>query len=68
VLNFYHPGNRTKLTEGLVLAVEPMVATAAGRVRTRPDGWTLGMRRGVLTAHYEHTVVITRGGPLVLTA
>lgn len=68
VLNFYRPDNRTLLTEGLVLAIEPMVAIRPGRVRTRADGWTIGMRRGNLTAHYEHTVVITRGKPLVLTA
>lgn len=68
VLNFYRSRDATKLTEGLVLAVEPMVATRAGRVKTRPDGWTLGVQHGSLTAHYEHTVVITQGKPLVLTA
>ncbi|MDQ3398080.1 MAG: type I methionyl aminopeptidase [Deinococcota bacterium] len=68
VLNFYQPGNPTKLTEGLVLAVEPMVAARAGRVETRSDGWTIGLQSGNLTAHYEHTVVVTNGKPLVLTA
>lgn len=68
VLNFYRPRDAAKLTEGLVLAVEPMVATKAGQVKTRPDGWTLGVQHGSLTAHYEHTVVITKGQPLVLTA
>ena len=67
VLNFYRPGD-ANLTEGLVLAVEPMVATRAGRVTTRADGWTLGVRPGTLTAHFEHTVVITKGKPLVVTA
>lgn len=67
VLNFYHPGDRTNLTEGLVLAVEPMVVTKAGRVNTRADGWTIGTWSGSLTAHYEHTV-ITKSQPLVLTA
>ncbi len=67
VLNFFQPGE-TKLTEGLVLAVEPMVSTKAGRIETRQDGWTIGVRRDTLTAHYEHTVVITQGKPLVLTA
>ena len=68
VLNFYQPGNPTKLTEDLVLAVEPMVATKLGRVKTRSDGWTIGLQSGNLTAHYEHAVVITNGKPLVLTA
>ena len=68
VLNFYRPDDRTRLTEGLVLAVEPMVSIRPGKIMTRADGWTLGMREGNLTAHYEHTVVITKGKPLVLTA
>jgi len=68
VLNFYQPDSSTKLTEGLVLAVEPMVASKTGRVKTRADGWTIGVQSGSLTAHYEHTVVITKGKPLVLTA
>ena len=68
VLNFYQSSNATKLTEGLVLAVEPMVASKAGRVKTRADGWTIGVQSGNLTAHYEHTVVITKDKPLVLTA
>ena len=67
VLNFYRPG-AARLTEGLVLAVEPMVATRAGRVTGRADGWTLGVRPGTLTAHFEHTVVVTKGKPLVVTA
>ena len=68
VLNFYRPNDRTRLTEGLVLAIEPMVAIRPGKIATRADGWTLGMREGNLTAHYEHTVVITKGRPLILTA
>ena len=68
VLNFYRPGDRTLLTEGLVLAVEPMVSSRPGRVETRADGWTIGLRAGNLTAHFEHTVVITGGKPLILTA
>lgn len=68
VLNFHRPGDRTRLTEGLVLAVEPMVSLRPGRVETRADGWTLGLGPGNLSAHFEHTVVITKGEPLVLTA
>ena len=68
VLNFYRPDDHTRLTEGLVLAVEPMVSLRSGRITTRADGWTIGMREGNLTAHYEHTIVITKGKPLVLTA
>ena len=68
VLNFYRPQDRTKLTDGLVLAVEPMVSTKRGPVRTKADGWTVGTRDGSLTAHFEHTVVIAKGKPLILTA
>jgi len=68
VLNFYHPARREPLTDGLVLAVEPMIAAGRGGVVTRPDGWTIGARDGSLTAHFEHTVVVTRGEPMILTA
>ena len=68
VLNFYRSGDRTLLTEGLVLAVEPMVSSRPGRAETRADGWTIGLRPGNLSAHFEHTVVITDGKPLIVTA
>ena len=68
VLNFYHPRDRAPLTKGLVLAVEPMVSAGKSPVVTRADGWTIGAKDGSLTAHFEHTVVITPGKPLVLTA
>ena len=68
VLNFYHPHGRAPLTKGLVLAVEPMISAGRSRVVTRADGWTIGTKDGSLTAHFEHTVVITLGKPLVLTA
>lgn len=56
------------LAEGTVLAIEPMIAARRGRVVTRTDGWTLGVHPASLTAHVEHTVVIQKGEPLVLTA
>ncbi|WP_221090583.1 type I methionyl aminopeptidase [Deinococcus aquaedulcis] len=69
VPNFYHPAFRTPLREGMVIAVEPMVSTGrSSRTRTRRDGWTIRTRDGGLAAHYEHTVMITRGQPLILTA
>ena len=69
VPNFYHPALRTLLREGLVLAVEPMVSSGKGwRTRTREDGWTICTRDGGLAAHYEHTVMITKQQPLILTA
>jgi methionyl aminopeptidase len=68
VPNFYDPRSCTPLTEGLVLAVEPMISAEPSQLVTEPDGWTIRTRNRTLTAHYEHTIVITRGEPLVLTA
>lgn len=69
VPNYYRPADRKKLHEGLVIAVEPMVSTGRShRVRTLRDGWTLSTTDGGLAAHFEHTVMITGGKPLILTA
>ena len=68
VANHYQPCERTRLTPGLVIALEPIVSAGTHRTRTAPDGWTLASDDGSLTAHYEHTLVITRGHPLLLTA
>jgi len=56
------------LTEGLVLTIEPMISVGSSRPVQNADGWTLRTRDGSLAAHYEHTLVITRGHPIVLTA
>jgi len=56
------------LTSGLVLAVEPIVADGNGKTRETDDGWTIASADGGLTAHYEHTIVITDSMPIVLTA
>ncbi|MFB9994591.1 type I methionyl aminopeptidase [Deinococcus oregonensis] len=69
VPNYYRSKDRTKLHEGLVIAVEPMVSTGRShRVRTLRDGWTLSTTDGGLAAHFEHTVMITKAQPLILTA
>ncbi|HEY0512290.1 MAG TPA: type I methionyl aminopeptidase [Thermoanaerobaculia bacterium] len=68
VPNFYDPRSRTPLTEGLVLAVEPMISAEPSQLVTEPDGWTIRTRNRSLAVHYEHTIVVTRGEPLVLTA
>ena len=59
--------DRTKLWEGLVLAIEPFLSTGATWADEADDGWTL-VTPGHLTAQFEHTVVVTNGKPLVLTA
>lgn len=68
VPNFYEPRDRTVLSAGMVIAVEPIVAERSGRMVEDADGWTMRTRDGGFTAHYEHTIVITHGRPLLLTA
>jgi methionyl aminopeptidase len=57
----------TLLWEGLVIAIEPFLATGARSVRHGDDGWTLLTDDGGVAAQFEHTVVVTANGPLVLT-
>ena len=59
---------RQPLTEGLVITVEPIIGARSGRVVEGADGWTLRTADGSLAAHYEHTLVVTRGRPVLLTA
>lgn len=68
VPNYADPLARDILTEGLVITIEPIIAAGTGRVTLDADGWTVRTTDGSLSAHYEHTVVITRGAPLLLTA
>lgn len=56
------------LTEGLVLTIEPIIAAGSGSVRDAGDGWTMRTSDGTLSAHAEHTMVITACEPLVLNA
>jgi methionyl aminopeptidase len=64
----FDDGQRLVLWEGLVLAVEPFLSTGAGQVMEDADGWTLRTTDRSLVAQYEHTMVVTAGAPLVLTA
>jgi methionyl aminopeptidase len=57
-----------RLEEGTVITIEPIVAAGGDRVRQLPDGWTLSTADGARSAHAEHTLVVRRGRPLVLTA
>jgi methionyl aminopeptidase len=66
--NYGHPGRGPKLAEGMVLAIEPMVAMGKPDTKVLGDGWTAVTRDGSLAAHFEHTVAVTAAGPLILTA
>jgi methionyl aminopeptidase len=68
VPNVYDPWVRDVLTEGLVLTIEPLICTGRPAAITDADGWTVRTRDGGLAAHHEHTIVITRGTPVLLTA
>jgi methionyl aminopeptidase len=64
----YGPGGRgPRLSEGMVIAIEPMVNAGKPAVRVLGDGWTAVTRDGSLSAHFEHTVVVTRAGCEILT-
>jgi methionyl aminopeptidase len=67
VPNFGPRGKGPRLKAGMVLAIEPMINAGSAEVKVLPDGWTTVTLDGSLSAHFEHTVAITKDGPLVLT-
>ena len=67
VPNFGTPGRGIRLLPGMTIAIEPMVNAGKHGVSVQPDGWTVLTRDGSLSAHFEHTVVITRDGAKILT-
>lgn len=68
VPNFYDRRLSQRLTQGLVMTIEPIICTGTRWSVQGGDGWTIKTADGSLSAHYEHTVVITKGRPIVLTA
>ena len=68
VPNYGRPGRGPVLTEGMVLAVEPMLVIGQPDTRLLDDDWTVVTQDGSWAAHFEHTVAITADGPWVLTA
>ncbi|UCC95446.1 MAG: type I methionyl aminopeptidase [Candidatus Omnitrophota bacterium] len=67
VPNFGKSDEGEKLTEGLVLAIEPMVSAGTFDVDILCDGWTAKTKDNSLSAHFEHTVAITKKGPWIIT-
>jgi methionyl aminopeptidase len=67
VPNFGTRGKGPRLKAGMVLAIEPMINAGRAEVKVLPDGWTTVTLDGSLSAHFEHTVAITKDGPQVLT-
>ena len=68
VPNFPDAQSNQVLTESLVITVEPIIAAGSGRVFVAPDKWTMITADHGPSAHYEHTLVITKGAPILLTA
>lgn len=68
VPNYGEPGRGPRLTEGMVVAIEPMVNAGKAAVKVLSDGWTAVTRDKSLAAHFEHTVAVTADGPWILTA
>jgi methionyl aminopeptidase len=68
VPNYADPAAQHILTEGLVITIEPIIAAGSGEAFLARDGWTVCTADHQPSAHYEHTIVITKGKPLVLTA
>ena len=67
VPNFGTRGHGPRLREGMVLAIEPMVNVGKAATRVLDDKWTAVTEDGSYSAHFEHTVAVTRNGPIVLT-
>ena len=67
VPNFVDPKSNQKLRPGMTLAIEPMVSAGRPEVKILKDGWTVVTQDGSLSAHFEHTVLITEGEPEILT-
>lgn len=67
VHNFYKEDERFILTEGLVLAIEPFLTTGKGHVFEKRDGWSLQTIDKTIAAQFEHTIIVTKGEPIILT-
>jgi len=67
VPNYGTPGSGSKLRDGMVLAIEPMVNVGKPETRVLADNWTAVTKDGTHSAHFEHTVAVTKNGPVILT-
>ena len=67
VPNFGEPGRGPRLSDGMTIAIEPMITAGGPDISIAEDGWTISTADGSLAAHFEHTVAITSDGPRILT-
>lgn len=68
VPNWFNARQTDVLTDGLVITIEPLIAAGRGHVYQDDDGWTIRTSDGSMAAHFEHTLVVTAGEPVLLTA
>ena len=66
--SYYDPADTRELREGMVFTIEPFLSTGAEWADEEGDGWTLSTPPEYLTAQYEHSLVVTKGAPIILTA
>ena len=67
VANLGEPGHGTKLVEGMALALEPIVSNGDWKIKDSSDGFGYITKDRSLVAHFEHTIVITKGDPIIIT-
>jgi methionyl aminopeptidase len=67
ILNFHNPNDRRVLNDGLVLAIEPFLTTGIGRTVQEKDGWSIRTMDRAIAAQFEHTIVVTKNEPIILT-
>ena len=67
VPNYGTAGRGQRLLPGMIIAIEPMINMGSKAIKCLPDGWTVKTLDGKLSAHFEHTVAITKGEPMILT-
>ena len=67
ILNYYDSRDRRILNEGLVLAIEPFLTPGIGRVTQERDGWSLRTVDKTIAAQFEHTIIVTKNEPIILT-
>ncbi|MCW2973712.1 MAG: methionine aminopeptidase type [Thermoleophilia bacterium] len=68
VESWYDGRDTTRMHDGMVFTIEPIIAESSELTVKGADGWTLSTADGSLSAQFEHTVVVTRGRPIILTA
>ncbi|HHB91274.1 MAG TPA: type I methionyl aminopeptidase [Anaerolineae bacterium] len=67
IMNYGRPGTGLRLRAGMTFALEPMVAAGHWLTQLDADGWTVRTQDGSLSAHFEHTLAVTDGDPLIMT-